>query len=252
MQDWDRAVIVGRRTFGKGLVQRPFKFDDGSMMHLTVARYHTPSGRCIQKPYNRGDKKAYENELLDRANEGEYYCLDSIQFNDSLRYTTRLNGRTIYCGGGVMPDVYVPIDTTEYSTYYRDHTAKGIINQYVIKYVDKHRKSLLRDYKTVKEFDRGFTVTDEMMRDFIAMGENDSVKYDEQKFRTSEQLIKDIIKGLIARDVYSDQSAYNVIINHRNRDLQAALDVLNDRDRYNRLLREGNPDYERLVKKSEK
>ena len=252
MQDWDRAVIVGRRTFGKGLVQRPFKFEDGSMMRLTVARYYTPSGRCIQKPYSRGDKKAYENELLDRANEGEYYCLDSIQFNDSLRYTTRLNGRTIYGGGGVMPDVYVPIDTTEYSTYYRDMSAKGIINQYVIQYVDKNRKNISKQYKTLKDFDNGFTVTDEMMRDFIAMGEKDSVKYDEEKYRTSERMIKDIIKGLIARDVYSDQSAYNVIINHRNRDLQAAVEVLNDRDRYDRLLREGNPDYERLVQKSEK
>ncbi len=252
MQDWDRAVIVGRRTFGKGLVQRPFKFEDGSMMRLTVARYYTPSGRCIQKPYNRGDKKAYENELLERANEGEYYCLDSIQFNDSLRYTTRLNGRTIYGGGGVMPDVYVPIDTTEYSTYYRDLTAKGIINQYVIQYVDKNRKSISKQFASLQDFDGGFTVTDEMMRDFIAMGEKDSVKYDEEKYRTSEQLIKDIIKGLIARDVYSDQSAYNVIINHRNRDLQAAIAVLNDRDRYNSLLREGNPDYERLVNKPKK
>lgn len=250
MQDWDRAVIVGRRTFGKGLVQRPFKFEDGSMMRLTVARYYTPSGRCIQKPYDRGNKKAYEKELLDRANEGEYYSLDSIQFNDSLRYTTRLNGRTIYGGGGVMPDVYVPIDTTEYSTYYRDMTAKGIINQFAIQYVDKHRKSIAKQYKTVKDFDRGFTVSDEMMRDFIAMGENDSVKYDEEKFRTSERLLKDIIKGLIARDVYGDQSAYSVIINHRNRDLKAATEVLNDPERYRRLITEGNPEYERLVKHS--
>ena len=249
MQDWDRAVVVGRRTFGKGLVQRPFKFDDGSMMRLTVARYYTPSGRCIQKPYDRGNKKAYEKELLDRANEGEYYCLDSIQFNDTLRYTTRLNGRTIYGGGGVMPDVYVPIDTSEYSTYYRDLTAKGIINQYVIKYVDKNRKPISKQYKTLQDFDQGFVVTDEMMKDFIAMGENDSVKFDEEKYRTSELLLKDIIKGLIARDVYGDQSAYNVIINHRNRDLQAAIDVLNDRERYDRLLREGNPEYERLVKR---
>ncbi|MBR4828790.1 MAG: S41 family peptidase [Muribaculaceae bacterium] len=249
MQDWDRAVIVGRRTFGKGLVQRPFKFEDGSMMRLTVARYYTPSGRCIQKPYSRGDKKAYEKELLDRANVGEYYSLDSIQFNDTLRYTTRLNGRTIYGGGGVMPDVYVPVDTSEYSTYYRDLTAKGIINQYAIKYVDKNRKNISKRFKTVKDFDNGFIVNDEMMRDFIAMGENDSVKYDEEKYRTSEGLLKDIIKGLIARDVYGDQSAYSVIINHRNRDLKAAIDVLNDRDRYNRLLREGNPEYERLVKK---
>ena len=252
MQDWDRAVVVGRRTFGKGLVQRPFKFEDGSMMRLTVARYYTPSGRCIQKPYSRGDKKAYEKELLDRYNEGEYYSLDSIQFNDSLRYTTRINGRTIYGGGGVMPDIFVPVDTTEYSTYYRDMTAKGILNQYAIKYVDKNRKAISKQFKTVKDFDNGFTVSDEMMRDFIAMGEQDSVKYDEEKYRTSEQLLKDIIKGLIARDVYGDQSAYSVILNHRNRDLQAAIAVLNDPERFQRLLREGNPEYERLVKKSEK
>lgn len=252
MQDWDRAVVVGRRTFGKGLVQRPFRFDDGSMMRLTVARYYTPSGRCIQKPYDRGDKKAYEKELLDRANVGEYYCLDSIQFNDSLRYTTRLNGRTIYGGGGVMPDVYVPIDTTEYTTYYRDLMAKGITNQYAISYVDKNRKSIAKKYKTVNDFDNGFIVTDEMMRDFIALGEKDSVKYDEEKFRTSEALLKDIIKGLIARDVYGNASAYSVIINHRNRDLKAAIEVLNDRERYDRLLREGNPEYERLVKRNDK
>lgn len=251
MQDWDRAVIVGRRTFGKGLVQRPFKFEDGSMMRLTVARYYTPSGRCIQKPYSRGDKKAYEKELLDRANEGEYYSLDSIQFNDSLRYTTRLNHRIIYGGGGVMPDVYVPIDTSEYSTYYRDLSAKGILNQYVIKYVDKNRKSIAKQYSTLDAFDRGFAVSDEMMRDLIAMGEQDSIKFDEEKYRTSELLLKDIVKGLIARDVYGDQSAYNVIINHRNPDLKAAIEVLNDRERFDRLLREGNPEYERLVKKND-
>ena len=248
MQDWDRAVVVGRRTFGKGLVQRPFKFEDGSMMRLTVARYYTPSGRCIQKPYNRGDKKAYEKELLDRANEGEYYNLDSIQFNDTLRYATRLNGRTIYGGGGVMPDVYVPVDTSEYSTYYRDLSAKGIINQYAIKYVDKNRKSLNKQFKTVKDFDNGFIVSDEMMRDFIAMGEKDSVKYDEEKYRTSEMMLKAIIKGLIARDIYGDPGAYSVVINHRNPDVKAAYDVLNDRERYQRLLHEGNPEYERLVK----
>ena len=216
-----------------------------------MARYYTPSGRCIQKPYDRGNKKAYEKELLDRANEGEYYSLDSIQINDTVRYTTRLNHRTIYGGGGVMPDVYVPVDTSEYSTYYRDLSAKGILNQYAIKYVDKNRKSIAKQYATVNDFDRAFTVSDEMMRDLIGMGEQDSVKYDEEKYRTSQQLLKDIVKGLIARDVYGDQSAYNVIINHRNRDLQAAVEVLNDRERFNRLLMEGNPEYERLVKKND-
>jgi carboxyl-terminal processing protease len=251
MQDWDRAVVVGRRSYGKGLVQRPFKFDDGSMMRLTVARYYTPSGRCIQKPYARGNKKAYEQDLLDRANEGEYYSLDSIQIADTVCYKTCLNGRTIYGGGGVLPDVYVPIDTSEYSTYYRDLTAKGIINQYVIRYVDKNRKSILKQFKSLKDFDNGFTVTDEMMRDLIALGENDSIKYDEEKYRTSEQLLKAIAKGLIARDVYSDPGAYSVIINHRNQDVQAAYEVLNDRERYDRLLREGNPEYERLIKRQD-
>ena len=237
-------------TFGKGLVQRPFKFEDGSMMRLTVARYYTPSGRCIQKPYNRGDKKSYEKELLDRANEGEYYSLDSIQFNDTLRYTTRLNGRTIYGGGGVMPDVYVPIDTSEYSTYYRDLQAKGIINQYVIGYLDKHRKSLSTQFPTIADFDNRFEVSDEMMQGLIALGEKDSVKYDEEKYHISERLIKIIAKGLIARDLFANQSAYTVILNHRNPDVQAAYEVLNDHERYNRLLREGNPEYERLVKHS--
>ena len=249
MQDWDRAVVVGRRTFGKGLVQRPFRFDDGSMMRLTVARYYTPSGRCIQKPYDRGNKKAYEKELLDRANEGEYYCLDSIQINDTVRYTTRLNGRTIYGGGGVMPDVYVPVDTSEYSTYYRDLSAKGLISQFAIKYVDKNRKSISKQFKTVQDFDQGFEVSDEMMRELIAMGENDSVKFNEEQYRTSENVIKAIAKGLIARDVYSDPGAYSVIINHRNPDVRAAYDVLNDRERYEKLLHEGNPEYERLIKR---
>ena len=248
MQDWDRAVVVGRRTFGKGLVQRPFRFDDGSMMRLTVARYYTPSGRCIQKPYDRGNKKAYEKELLDRANEGEYYCLDSIQINDTVRYTTRLNGRTIYGGGGVMPDVYVPVDTSEHSTYYRDLSAKGLISQFAIKYVDKNRKSISKQFKTVQDFDQGFEVSDEMMRELIAMGENDSVKFNEEQYRTSENVIKAIAKGLIARDVYSDPGAYSVIINHRNPDVRAAYEVLNDRERYERLLHEGDPEYERLIK----
>jgi len=252
MQDWDRAVIVGRRTFGKGLVQRPFRFDDGSMMRLTVARYYTPSGRCIQKHYDKGDKKAYEKELLDRADEGEYFSLDSIHFNDSLRYQTLRHGRVIYGGGGVMPDVFVPVDTSEYSTYYRDLIAKGVLNQYVIDYVDKHRDEIKATYGSVSEFDREFVVTDQMMADFVAAGERDSVKRNEEQYRTSEQVLKAMVKGLIARDVFADQSAYNVVLNHRNRDLQAALDVLNDEARYESLLKEGNPEYERLVTKRKK
>ena len=249
MQDWDRAVVVGRRTFGKGLVQRPVRFEDGSMMRLTVARYYTPSGRCIQKPYTKGNKKAYEEDLLDRSKSGEYYCLDSIHFADSLRYTTLVHQRTIYGGGGVMPDIFVPVDTSEYSTYYRDMVAKGIVNQFVIDYVDKHRKQLKSDYPTLEDFDARFALTDDDIKRFIDAGEKDKVKYDEAKFRTSERVFRTMIKGLIARDIYADSSAYTRIVNHRNPDLDAAVKVLYDRERYDALLRNGNPDYERLVKK---
>lgn len=248
MQDWDRAVVVGRRSYGKGLVQSPFKFDDGSMMRLTVARYYTPSGRCIQKPYTKGDKKHYEEDLLDRSKEGEYYHLDSIQFNDSLSYKTLKNGRTIYGGGGIMPDVFVPLDTTENSKYYRDMLAKGIINQFAVDYVDKHRAGIKSSYKDVHDFDKRFMLTDADLKAFIAMGEKDSVKYNEKDYKTSERLFKTVLKGLIARDVFADPGAYTIIINHRNTDVQEALRVINDDKLFNSLLTRGNPDYDRLAR----
>ncbi|HAP50603.1 MAG TPA: peptidase S41 [Porphyromonadaceae bacterium] len=252
MQDWDRAVVVGRRTFGKGLVQRPFKFEDGSMLRLTVARYYTPTGRCIQKPYTRGNKKRYELDLADRAREGEYYNLDSIQFNDSLRFITLNNRRPVYGGGGIMPDIFVPVDTTQYTTYYRDMVAKGIVNQFVIDYVDRHRAQLKQQYATVADFDHGFDFTPADMKDFIAAGERDSVHYDEQKFRTSEPLLRIMMKGLVARDVYADKSAYNIVVNHRNPDLKMALDIINDPTRYRSLLEHGNPLYEELRTRGQK
>ncbi len=248
MQDWDRAVVVGRRSYGKGLVQRPFRFDDGSMMRLTVARYYTPSGRCIQKPYTKGDKKHYEEDLIDRSKEGEYFHLDSIHFNDSLSYKTLKNGRTIYGGGGIMPDVFVPLDTTENSKYYRDLLAKGIINQYAVDYVDKHRAQIKKDYKDVYDFDNRFSLTDADMKNFIAMGEKDSVKYNEKDYKTSERLFKTVLKGLVARDVFADPGAYTIIINHRNNDVQEALRVINDDKLYNSLLQHGNPEYEKLAR----
>lgn len=248
MQDWDRAVVVGRRTFGKGLVQRPFHFDDGSMMRLTVARYYTPAGRCIQKPYVRGNKKAYEEDLYNRSKEGEYYSLDSIHLNDSLRYTTLRNHRTIYGGGGIMPDVFVPADTSEYTTYYRDMMAKGVIYQFAIDYVDRHRADVKKRFATLRDFDKGFSLTEADMRDFIARGERDSVHYDEKKYRTSEQVFRSVIKGLIARDVFTDPGAYSYVLRHRNRDLQEALRLINDEKRYRSLLQLGNPEYERLAR----
>ena len=247
IQDWDRGLVLGRRSFGKGLVQRPFKFEDGSMMRLTVARYNTPSGRCIQKPYVKGDKKGYDADLLTRYNAGEYYNIDSIQFNDSLKYTSLKNHRVVYGGGGIMPDVFVPVDTTEYSKYYRDMLAKGVIYQFALDYVDKNRKALKSSYPNVEKFDQFFSLSDDDMQAFIAAGEKEKVAFNEEQYATSKEVFKCYLKGLIARDLYTEDNAFNIIVNHRNRDLQEALRLINDTSRYQSLLLTGNTEYEKIA-----
>lgn len=236
LQDWDRAVIVGRRTFGKGLVQRPFRFEDGSMIRLTVARYYTPSGRCIQKPYTAGDREGYEKDIYNRFLDGELANADSIHLPDSLKYSTLKSGRVIYGGGGIMPDVFVPLDTTEFSDYYRDLVARGTINQYVIDYVDRHRKELSARYATVADYDRSFVVDSTMLHDLKLSGMRDSIEFDSVQYVRSKALIADVVKALIARDVYADVSAYNMVINHRDPIFKEALRVINDDARYRELL----------------
>lgn len=236
MQDWDRAVIVGRRTFGKGLVQRPFRFQDGSMMRLTVARYYTPSGRCIQKAYAPGDKKQYEKDLIEREKGGEFFSADSIHRVDSLRVSTLRTRRDIYGGGGIIPDVFVPLDTTHYTTYYRDLVAKGIVGQWAVAHVDAHRKDILKHYPTLDDFDRGFALTDADIASFVHMGEQDSVKYDAGQFATSEVMLRAMLKALIARDIYTDRGAYTVVINHLNPDVKQALELIGDSRRRDTIL----------------
>ena len=240
IQDWDRGVIVGRRTFGKGLVQRPFRFEDGSMIRLTIARYYTPSGRCIQKPYEAGNKKSYDEDIYNRYKDGELAHADSIHFADSLRYTTLNTHRTIYGGGGIMPDEFVPLDTVEYTKYYRDLMAKGIFNRYVISYVDSHRKDILKQWKKVADFDKSFTVTDEMLSDLCRLGVSDSVKINEEELAKSRELIRSVTKALLARDVYTDPAAYYMVINHRNPIFLRGLEIINDDKLYRSKLQAPN------------
>ena len=157
IQDWDRGVIVGRRTFGKGLVQRQLPLTDGTMIRLTVARYYTPTGRGIQKPYNGGDLEAYNLDFINRYNHGEMMNADSIHFPDSLKYATLVNKRTVYGGGGIMPDVFVPIDTTIGTSLHRQMLAKGVINRITIQEVDNNRKQLLGTYPTIETFKNNYT-----------------------------------------------------------------------------------------------
>lgn len=239
VQDNDRGLIVGRRTFGKGLVQRPFPFPDGSMIRLTVSRYFTPSGRSIQKPYEPGDEEAYRKDMLNRFESGEFSSADSIHLPDSLRFETLRNHRPVYGGGGIMPDLFVPIDTTAYSTYYRDLVAKGVLNRFAITYVDAHRNELKAAYPDGEAFACNFNVDDAMIQDIIRLGEADSVAYNAEQMEKSSKVITTIVKGLIGRDLFDSSDYFRIVNPVLSPTYRAALDLINNEEQYQKLLREG-------------
>lgn len=226
LQDQDRGIVVGRRSFGKGLVQRPIEFADGSMMRLTVAHYYTPSGRCIQKPYTKGDNANYEKDLDNRFKNGELYSADSIHLNDSLKYQTLRRKRAVYGGGGIMPDYFVPLDTTQFSRYNRELAAKRIIVNANIQYMDKHRKELKKKYPTFAEFNKKYQVPQTLIDEIVAEGEKQKVKAkDPNELKTSIASIKIQLKALVARDLW-DMSEYFHIMNQNNHVVQKALVLL--------------------------
>lgn len=235
LQDHDRGVIVGRRTFGKGLVQRPFPFPDGSMIRLTVSRYYTPSGRLIQKPYTMGEGDEYREDMLHRYESGEFSSADSIHFDESLKTSTLKKSRTVYGGGGIMPDCFVPVDTTSYSTYYRNLVAKGVLNKFAVTYVDENRESLKKRYKDVDGFVSGFVVDDEFLRSVVELGQQEGVEYVDEDYVKSRDVIATIVKGLIARDVY-DTSAYFRIANPLDPIFLKALEIISDGASYDAIL----------------
>lgn len=236
IQDWDRGVIIGRRTFGKGLVQRPLPLPDGSMIRLTVARYYTPTGRCIQKPYEKGKGDEYAHDLISRYNRGELMSADSIHFPDSLKAQTLAKGRTVYGGGGIMPDVFVPIDTTFYSDYHRTLVSKGLVNRVAMNYLDKHREELNKKYKKILTYKEKFIVPESLMDELLAMAEEKKFSFKKEEYNRSLPLIQLQIKALIARDLF-DMTEYFYIINDANRTYQEALKLINDEAKYNQILR---------------
>ena len=224
VQDWDRGLIIGRRTFGKGLVQNQFPLPDGSGMRLTTAQYFTPTGRCIQKPYD--GTESYYKDLYNRYKHGELQNVDSIKFPDSLKYKTP-NGKLVYGGGGIMPDIFIPLDTTMNSKYFTDLARKGVMNQFTLTYVDKNREELKKKYPSFEEFKKGFTVDEKLIKLFVEAGEKEGVKEDKEGLKTSEKAFKIQIKAFIARDLYKNDNFYEVF-NELNDPLMKAIEVLKD------------------------
>lgn len=234
VQDYDRGVIVGRRTYGKGLVQRPIPFPDGSMIRLTVAHYYTPTGRDIQRPYEKGDGDAYRHDLLDRFNHGELMHVDSIKFDKTKLTHTLVKGREIYGGGGIMPDKFVPLDTMPNTKYFRDLSAKNVLLAYTVDYVDANRKAIKKLYKNDDSFVNGFEVSEQMLADIVKRGEDAGVKFNKDEYDRSKAMLSIMIKGLIGRDIYEPQT-YNKVYNTVNEPLQRALLIIAG-DEYDELL----------------
>ena len=235
IQDNDRGLIVGRRTFGKGLVQRPFPFPDGSMIRLTTSRYYTPSGRLIQKPYKKGESEEYQLDLLNRYNNGELFSVDSIHFDEALKTYTLKNHRPVYGGGGIMPDRFVPVDTSNYSNYYRDLIAKNSIKTLVLNVLDANRKELLEKYPTEDDFYANYTVSQDLIDKLVEQGKKDGVEANPEQLATSRKMLEAIIRGLLARDLY-DIGTYVRSTNPLNPVFNAALDLILDPEQYNSLL----------------
>lgn len=237
IQDWDRGVIMGRRTFGKGLVQKPIPLPDGSMIRLTVSRYFTPTGRLIQKPYENGKIEDYQHDLIDRYNRGELMSADSIHFPDSMKYNTLVNKRIVYGGGGIMPDVFIPVDTTRSSPYHHKLVASGLINRVAMNYLDENRATMTKKYTKIAQYKQLFNVPEETLQEMIKLAAAEDIEFNEKEYEQAKPLIALQIKALIARDLF-EMSEYFQVINDVNNSFQKALELINDPEAYTKELSE--------------
>jgi carboxyl-terminal processing protease len=234
IQDWDRGIVIGRRSYGKGLVQQPYYLTDGSMVRLTVAHYYTPSGRCIQKPYDKGFED-YQTDYRKRVENGEMFNAEKISFPDSLKFKTLASGRTVYGGGGIMPDIFVPLDTSALYRYYNKLQRNNIVYNYVVDYVDKNRSIIQKQYPGFQKFAGNFTVSDGMIEELIKRGEKEQIPRDQASINFTLPLIKKEIKALIARDLYAQDYFYQ-IYNQDDNVIQKAVEILKNQGKYKQML----------------
>ncbi len=232
IQDWDRGVIVGRRTFGKGLVQRAFPLPDASQLKLTIARYYTPSGRCLQKPFADADK--YKSDLYDRLKSGELMHVDSIRFADSLKCQTKIQGRIVYGGGGIMPDIFVPLDTTN-TDYIRNLMAKNVLIGFVLDYVDKHRVEIKKQYPNFDDFREDFKMSDDVFEQLVTIGKKEKIELKENESKKVRDELNSTFCSLVARNLWGETEFFQ-IYNEKNPIWRKAVEVLTKNGEYDKLL----------------
>ena len=234
VQDHDRGVVIGRRSFGKGLVQRPFNLPDGAQIRLTTSRYHTPSGRCIQRPYEKGVEE-YAKEMNKRLEHGEYFHADSIHLPDSLKFKTDC-GRTVYGGGGIMPDIFIPVDTAYNSKLYTNLVRKGALNRFTTDYGLKYREEIRAQYGDFEQFNKNFTVGKDLIDGLKKAAEEAKVEWNDEQFKHSEKFLLLQIKALIARNVWDTQEYYRVMASE-DAGVKKALEILGNDKEYKRILK---------------
>jgi len=239
IQDWDRGLIVGRRTFGKGLVQKPIELPDRTQVRITTSKYYTPSGRCIQKPYKEGSI-AYRKERYERYSSGESFNLDSVKFDEDETFQTLIKKRTVYGGGGIIPDYFVPLDTTGTSPYFNKLIRKGIFNQFALYWVNKNRDDLERKYANFEKFNNNFEKSNnklnssEVVKELISYAESEGLEFNEEQFKKAEKTINIRLKANIAQDLFDYKKFYQVI-NELNSALQQSLIIIEDKEAFSQL-----------------
>lgn len=234
VQDWDRGVIIGRRSFGKGLVQKPFFLTDGSMVRLTTAHYYTPSGRCIQKPYGTG-KDEIRKYHLNRYSTGEMLNEDSIKFDESLKHKTLVNGREVFGGGGIMPDIFIPTDTSMHFNYVNRLWRNNVVNNYVLNYVDLNRDELKAKYRNFDEFESKFTVSAQMVEEIVVSGEEEGIERNEESLEFATLHLQKQVKAIIAQDIFSRNEFFRILYKE-DKAILKALEVIENQEEYNKLL----------------